>query len=106
MGSAAAMAMRHSRSLPSVATPDWAGLATPRNLIEVSARLRSSQEDLRRLEAQRSSGPLHRSGYSPLTHMLVLAILLVQWAKKGTSLSSYAKKIVLPMLPVQQTITP
>ncbi len=50
--------MRHSRSMPSVPTADWAGLATPRNLIEVSARLRSSQE----LDAQRSSEPLHRSG--------------------------------------------
>ncbi|CAL8468719.1 g8259 [Coccomyxa elongata] len=52
--------MRHSRSMPSVPTADWAGLATPRNLIEVSARLRSSQE----LDAQRSSDPLHRSGSS------------------------------------------
>lgn len=50
--------MRHSRSMPSVPTADWAGLATPRNLIEVSARLRSSQE----LDAQRSNDPLHRSG--------------------------------------------
>ena len=62
MGSAAALAMRHSRSLPSVPSADWTGLATPRNLIEVSARLRSSQEDLRRLGAQRGSEPLLRSG--------------------------------------------
>lgn len=55
--------MRHSRSLPSVPTADWTGLATPRNLIEVSARLRSSQEDLQRLEAaQRGNDSLHRSG--------------------------------------------
>lgn len=35
--------MRHSHSVPSLPSAEWANLATPRNLIEVSARLRSQE---------------------------------------------------------------